>query len=291
MTGLTVNIVKDILCRESLLCSFAERMKSALIQSDRTEVMEEISQEETHAAEKKATKKERIWYVQELAGPDDQWITPVDAARMTGASESMANRWITSGRLPIRGNTQTQQEELVGIPPRTRQCRLSDVAKIRPILYPELAISSVVRTLHLPSIPQEVSRLTQEHQQLLTDHQRLMKRFTELLEAVDNYRVQFHKDMQHQREDLRRQVRGLQEILAGQLSQAEERLNQAQQTLLSDLTQTQASLRTLDAYQRETVQTLQVQYGELVSKIEAYREQGQQALETLIGANLVGRER
>ncbi len=205
--------------------------------------------------------------MQELAGPDDQWITVVDSARMTGASESMANRWVTSGRLPIRGNPETLEEDRVGNPPRTRQYRLSDVAAIHPILYPEQAVSTVVRTLHLLSIPQEVSRLTREHQQIAADHQRLMQKLTELLEAVDAIRVQFHREMQQQGEDHRRQVHVLQEELAPQLQEAEARL--------------QASLRTLSEQYREAVQAMQGKYNEVARKVEVYREQRQQALDAL----------
>src|SRR5689334_22986131 len=96
--------------------------------------------------QKNSTNAEHIKYVQDLTNTDDAWITIPHAARITGASESMANRWVRSGRLPIRGNPDTGQEELVGIPPRTRSCRLSDVKKIRPILYPDLVTGPAVRT-------------------------------------------------------------------------------------------------------------------------------------------------
>ncbi|GCE32146.1 hypothetical protein KDA_76300 [Dictyobacter alpinus] len=64
----------------------------------------------------------------------------------------MANRWITSGRFPIKGDPETQQPELVGTPPRTRQVRVSDVAKLHKILYPEQSISPVIRPLDVTSI-------------------------------------------------------------------------------------------------------------------------------------------
>ncbi len=43
---------------------------------------------------------------------------------MSGTSEAMARRWVTSGRFKVK-------KEAVGIPPRTRLVRLSDVAAIR----------------------------------------------------------------------------------------------------------------------------------------------------------------
>lgn len=66
--------------------------------------MDESRVDEQRGKGTKARKNTHIQLVQELDGPNDRWITVVDAARMTGASESMANRWVTSGRLQIRGN-------------------------------------------------------------------------------------------------------------------------------------------------------------------------------------------
>jgi hypothetical protein len=169
--------------------------------------MEKSSQDDRRAGNSSKARHDLIKYVEELAGPGDAWITVVDAARITGSSESMANRWVTSGRLPIRGYTEMQQGELVGVPPRTRQCRLSDVARIRPILYPEQAISPIVRTLNLPSIPKEVGRLTLEHQQIAADHRQLMQRLTELQEAIDTSREQFQREMHQQGENHLNQAR------------------------------------------------------------------------------------
>ena len=116
--------------------------------------------------EEKAAQEDRIQYVEELASaedyPDgDAWISLTDAARVTRTSEAMARRWVTSGRLKVK-------KEAVGIPPRTRLVRLSDVAAIRPIVDPTAAITGEVRKLDLPSIPRQQLQIMEDHQKLLT---------------------------------------------------------------------------------------------------------------------------
>ncbi len=80
------------------------------------------------AEQHKAGKGDLVQYVEELAGPEeypegDAWMSLTDAARITRTSEAMTRRWVTSGRLKVK-------KEPVGVPPRTRLVRLSDVAKI-----------------------------------------------------------------------------------------------------------------------------------------------------------------
>ena len=116
-------------------------------------------------AEEKAAQEDRIQYVEELASaedyPDgDAWISLTDAARVTRNSEAMARRWVTSGRLKVK-------KEAVGIPPRTRLVRLSDVAAIRPIVDPTAAITGEVRKLDLPSIPRQQLQIMEDHQKFL----------------------------------------------------------------------------------------------------------------------------
>ncbi len=121
--------------------------------------------------EEKTAQEDRIQYVEELAStfeyPDgDTWISLTDAARVTRTSEAMARRWVTSGRLRVK-------KEAVGIPPRTRLVRLSDVAAIRPIVDPTAAITGEVRKLDLPSIPRQQLQIMEEHHHLLTQTEAL----------------------------------------------------------------------------------------------------------------------
>ncbi len=195
--------------------------------------------------QKEPENKSRIQYVQELANADDVWITVPHAARITGASESMANRWVSSGRLPIRGNPETRQEELLGIPPRTRSCRLSDVRAIRPILYPDLVTGSAIRTLDLPSIPQAVARITAAQEQINQDHQQLKEQQTTLQDAVDNNMAQLRQETQQQQEELRRQLREVCELLATQLQETVAWLKGVLPTISAQFTAQQEELQTL----------------------------------------------
>ena len=206
--------------------------------------MEDFSTRQ-HATQKDSINTYCIKYVQELSDIDDAWITIPHAARITGASESMANRWVKSGRLPIRGNPDTGQEDLVGIPPRTRSCRLSDVKKIRPILYPDLVTGSAVRTLDVPSIPLEVARITTAQEQINNNHQQLRDELARLQDAFSNSTVQFCHDLQQQREDLHHQIREAYEAAVAQLQQAEEQLRGMQQSVSSNLTEQQKDLQAL----------------------------------------------
>src|SRR5260370_41663206 len=111
----------------------------------------------------------------------------------------MARRWVTSGRLKVK-------KEPVGVPPRTRLVRLSDVAKIRPIVDPTAAITGEVRKLDLPSIPRQ-------QLQLIQDHQRLTKQVELVLEASKQHEAstqvaleQLTTSFGELREDVRRQL-------------------------------------------------------------------------------------
>src|SRR3989442_5618866 len=133
---------------------------------------------EQRKAEHKEVRDDLVQYVEELAGPEeypegDAWISLTDAARVTRTSEAMARRWVTSGRIPVK-------KEPVGVPPRTRLVRLSDVAKIRPIVDPTAAITGDVRKLDLPSIPRQ-------QLQIMEDHRRLTKQMQEALDASQRH--------------------------------------------------------------------------------------------------------
>jgi hypothetical protein len=136
----------------------------------------------------------RIRLIDDLAGPDDAWITITDAARITRTSEAMARRWVTSGRLPVK-------RQAVGVNQQTRLVRLSDVAAIRPIIDPTAAFSDEVHKLDLPSIPRQ-----QAH--ILREHERLIQQVQQSQQAVNELRSDLHEALiQQQRsaEELHRQ--------------------------------------------------------------------------------------
>lgn len=126
-------------------------------------------------------------YVEELANseeypPGDAWVSITDAARITRTSEAMARRWVTSGRLPIKPGE-------YGIPPRTRLVRLSDVAKIRPIIDPTAAISEDTRKIDLASIPRQQA-------QIMTDYERILQETAALQSAVELFTTSLQNELQ-----------------------------------------------------------------------------------------------
>lgn len=165
---------------------------------------------EQRKAEEKAAQEARMQYVEELASADvypdgDAWISLTDAARVTRTSEAMARRWVTSGRLPVK-------KEAVGIPPRTRLVRLSDVAAIRPIVDPTAAITGEVRKLDLPSIPRQ-------QMQIMEDHQRLLAQTTALHETVQREMTELRDHLRLGLDTLEAHLHSRQDNLAAHVTQ------------------------------------------------------------------------
>lgn len=199
--------------------------------------------EEQHKAQQAAAREDLVRYVEELAGPEsyppgDAWISLTDAARVTRTSEAMARRWVTSGRLPVK-------KEAVGIPPRTRLVRISDVSKIRPVVDPTAAITGDVRKLDLPSIPRQQQQIMQDYQRILGEtatlqlainqvteetrqswqvqqqqYQALARRDDEQQQLLQQVRDSLTESLHHLDRSLREVLAGLREQLAGQLEEA-----------------------------------------------------------------------
>src|SRR5258708_23398901 len=87
-------------------------------------------------------------HVTELAGADDRWVSVTDASRIGRRQEHTIRTWIAQGLLPVN-------PERVGINKKTRQVRLSDLAKLTPIIDPDAGIATDLGTLDLPSIPKQ----------------------------------------------------------------------------------------------------------------------------------------
>src|SRR5712692_11562399 len=109
-------------------------------------------------------------HVTELAGPDDRWVSVTDASRIARRQEHTPRTWIAQGLLPVN-------PERVGINKKTRQVRLSDLAKLTPILDPDAGIATDLGTLDLPSIPKQQQQLLA---QMTTLQQELTGRLTSL---------------------------------------------------------------------------------------------------------------
>lgn len=234
-----------------------------------------MSEKDRAAAQKQLEKEEHVQFVAELAGPDDAWVTPVDAARITGVSESMAQRWVTSGQLPICGDPVTRTPRLFGIPPRTRKVRVSDIQKLHPILYPEQGISTIARTLDVQSIPQEIWRLTEEHRQIATDHQQLLQTAEQLTVTVTSGLAEVRAALEHQAEETAANLRGAQEEAARLLAEAEARLLETQSLFSQNLQQVQTDAELQRARQQQALEGLREQ---VALDLGEHREQVQRAV-------------
>src|SRR5213082_2530161 len=136
-------------------------------------------------------KKER--YADELAGPDDYWLTITDAARATRRQEVSIRRWISKGLLPVR-------RQHVGLNQRTRLVRASDLATLTPIIDPAGAITSDRSRLDLTSIPAQQAQIKASQQALLTH--------------LDQIQHQLHEEAQTRTQLLAEQWSRFQEIIA-----------------------------------------------------------------------------
>jgi len=243
---------------------------------------------EQRKAEQKASKDDIIQYVEELAGPEDAWISLTDAARITRTSEAMTRRWVTSGRLKVK-------KEPVGVPPRTRLVRMSDVAAIRPIVDPTAAITGEVRKLDLASIPRQ-------QLQIMEDHQRLTKLMQEVLEASKQHEASTYAALEQVTASFRELSEELQraldrehqqrEALAEQVRDQAHQIEQSNDQLAEQGRQHQHDLEQLRTYLLDQLRASQQEWERVLSRQgqehrsqvdEARRElaQQQEALTTL----------
>ncbi len=164
-------------------------------------------------------KKER--HITELAGPDDCWLSITDASRVARRQEHTIRSWVGEGLLPVH-------PERVGINKKTRRVRLSDLAKLTPIIDIDAAIISETGKLDLPSIPRQQQKIREEHEQLSARFSELSGEVKHLLDAL------------HEQEEV---FRKLVEDLHGQLKQQDKLHQQALQSQYQALTELQETQR------------------------------------------------
>ena len=138
-------------------------------------------------------------FVADLEDEQDYWMSLTDAARITRTSESMARRWVNSGRLPVKQGP-------VGINQRTRLVRASDVARIRPIIDPTAAITDDIHKLDLLSIPHQQARIEEEQRHLKDCIEDLQQRREQDVDEVRASLASLTKELQHQEQEWSRQL-------------------------------------------------------------------------------------
>lgn len=159
--------------------------------------------------------------VDELAGPDDYWLTLTDAARITRRQEVTIRRWVAAGHLPVR-------RQPMGLTKRTRHVRASDLSRLSPIIDPSAAISDATAHLDLVGIPQQQAQLQAAQHRLTSDIARLIQLASDLA-----------ADMQTVREQMRAST-----VLHGVLEQLTGELGERSTTIETRLTEQRTDLDT-----------------------------------------------
>src|SRR5438876_6716721 len=133
--------------------------------------------EENGADQRPTESQER--YADELAGPDDYWLTITDAARATRRQDVSIRRWISKGLLPVR-------RQHVGLNQRTRLVRASDLTALTPIIDPAGAISTERGKLDLTSIPTQQAQIKTSQQHILAQLEDLQNQLKKEAETTQH---------------------------------------------------------------------------------------------------------
>lgn len=220
------------------------------------------------------TKKEV--YVTELASPDDRWVSVTDASRIGRRQEHTIRTWIAQGLLPVN-------PVRVGINKKTRQVRLSDLAKLTPIIDPEAGIATDLGTLDLPSIPKQqqqvMDQMTMLQQEVTSELATLGGRLRELAdkhellagEARQMWLVyqQQYQQLAHRDDEQQEQLQQVRDRLVEQATSYSQRLQQAREDLTALVVQTEQALRQALEAVRKTSEEETEQVRKHVARLEA----------------------
>lgn len=191
-------------------------------------------------------------YVEELADPDDCWLSMTDAARVAGIHDKTVQNWIKTGVLPVRPGGS-------GVNKRTRQVRRSDLAGLTPIINPDAGIATKDGSVYLASVPAELAGIKEDYQRLLAlvtaFPQQVQMQTAEMmggLSALSGVLEERDQRLLHGIETvestLSEQIARMQEAILREVRQVGEQLGQR---LRDQMTQTQDTLSVLLTSQGE----------------------------------------
>lgn len=211
-------------------------------------------------------------HIEELAGPDDYWMTITDAARATRRQDITLRRWIASGELPVRENR-------VGLNRRARQVRASDVARLTPIIDTSAMISGEEAYINLTSIPTEQATIR-------ADHQRLLAEIAALREALAYQQAATEQALVQQQESWQQAFKSAQETAAQKLVRQQRVMEVQQQEherIHADLlAQLALHTETAQQQQQQLLATLQERLLAQKNQFQVMLQEQHQALEVLI---------
>jgi chromosome segregation ATPase len=238
-------------------------------------------------------------YVTELAGPGDRWVSVTDASRIGRRQEHTIRSWIAQGLLPVH-------PERVGINKKTRRVRLSDLAKLTPILDPDAGIATDWGTLDLPSIPKQQQQLAEQMTALQQDVTGQLaslggqlrslageqEKFAEETRQTWHVHQQQYQTLAHRDDEQQQLLQQVRETLAENLRDVDQAIRQELQnvlklhSLLDDRVKAQGqawklaqqALRNLFA---QSENTLHQEMASLIAQIEQARQESAGAVENL----------
>ena len=213
-------------------------------------------------------------WIEELAGPDDYWLTLTDAARVTRRQEVTIRRWVAAGTLPVRNRP-------LGLNKRTRHVRASDLAKLSPIVDASATISGATAQIDLLSIPAQQAKMIAQNQQI----QQQMQSLASQIETEGRERQQMDQKIQ--------KIQKIQTEVAGRFQQAEERhdavgrqvtaLKQTAQRLagnVKEVQEEQKALRELREHEVEQLRAFDTAQSQHMARIESLEKRAER-IETL----------
>lgn len=168
--------------------------------------------------------RDQTMLVEELASPDDYWLSITDAARVTRRQEITIRRWISAGTLPVRG-------QRMGLNKRTRHVRASDLARLTPIIDPTAAITGAPAQVNLLSIPEQQAHLLAEQQRVAHQVADLSQRAEDSEKHVANLH-EHAKAVRHEAEAAAQTIQTLQALtqhIATRIDALAEELTKSQQ--------------------------------------------------------------
>jgi hypothetical protein len=202
-------------------------------------------------------------HVTDLVGPDDRWVSVTDASRIGRRQEHTIRTWIAQGLLPVN-------PERVGINKKTRQVRLSDLAKLTPILDPDAGIATDLGMLDLPSIPKQ-------QQQLLAQMTALQQEVAGRLASLGEQFRSLAGEQEKFAEETRQTWHAHQQQYQA-LAHRDEEQQQLIQRVRDSLTE---SLQALDRSLHQELAGQQEQHQLLLEQVTSYSQELQQARQDL----------
>jgi len=245
--------------------------------------------EETSSQEQ-AQAPSRVEYVEELAGPDDYWLSITSAARVVRRQDITIRRWIASGMLPLRGDAakagQPGAPRPSGLNKRTRYVRASDLEKLSPIVDPGAVIIGEEGRLDLPSIPAEQAAIKAAHQQLLGE-------VGDLRQQVQTHTQTFQAALAEQATAWQRDLEAFRTSISTQITEME-RVAETQAGQLTSLghliTDYQSQLERVGEAQRQQYESFTARIDDSQRQVEVLRKEVTESLERLTSTHQQSRQ-